>query len=118
MNNPTISFINSMYDKKIYDLKLQVRSEVSKYISSPKNESFYTQINDIYNKQVELINIERKGCISILCEHMYIQEFNNFMSIGAHMYQLKKSDKKNYEFIVDKAFATDSSLSMYKFKYA
>jgi len=121
MNDPSvnyINFINIMYDKKISDLKHNIRSEVVKHISSPTYDMFYKHINEIYLKQVELINIERRSCINILNEQMYIQDFRTFMSIGHYMSQIKSIDKKKYEFIVDKAFCIDTPLSMFKFKYA
>jgi hypothetical protein len=34
------------------------------------------------------------------------------------MSQIKIYDKKKYDYIVDKAFAIDTPLSMFKFKYA
>ena len=118
MNDSTIDFINAMYNQKISNLKLQIRSELAKYIASPTYDLFYKYISDLYVEQVDLINIERRSCINILSEHLYTQDFNIFMNIGKQMYEIKHLNKKSYDHIVDKAFAIDSPLSLYKFKYA
>jgi hypothetical protein len=118
MNDPTIDFINVMYDQRIENLKLQVRSEIAKHILSPTYNTFYNHIRNLYAEQVELINIERRNCINILSEQLYAQDFNSFMNIGNQMSQINIYDKKNYEYIVDKAFAIDTPLSIFKFKYA
>jgi hypothetical protein len=118
MNDPTIDFINVMYDQRIENLKLQIRSEVAKYISSPTYNLFYKQMSELYIKQVESINIERRSCINIVSEQLYTQDFNSFMYIGEQMYEIKHLDKYNYDYIVDKAFCIDTPLSIFKFKYA
>ena len=118
MNDPSINLVNAMYDQKIEDLRFQIRSEVAKHISSPTYDVFYKHINEIYIKQVEAINIERRSCINILSEHLYTQDFNIFMNIGQQMYEIKHLNKKSYDHIVDKAFAVNTPLSLYKFKYA
>jgi hypothetical protein len=118
MNDPSINLVNAMYDQKIEDLRFQIRSEVAKHISSPTYDVFYKHINEIYIKQVEAINIERRNCINILSEHLYTQDFNSFMNIGNQMSQIKMYDKKKYDFLVDQAFAVNTPLSLFKFKYA
>ena len=118
MNDPTIDFINVMYNQRIENLKIQIRSEVAKYISSPTYDLFYKQMSELYIKQVESINIERRSCINILSEHLYTQDFNSFMNIGQQMSQIKMYDKKKYDFLVDHAFSVNTSLSLFKFKYA
>ena len=118
MNDPTIDFINTMYNQKIENLKRHIRSEVAKHISSPSYDSFYKHISDLYAEQVRLINIERRNCINILSEYLYTQDFVSFIDIGNQMSQIKIYDKKKYDYIVDKAFAIDTPLSMFKFKYA
>ena len=118
MNDPTIDFINSMYNQKISNLKLQIRSELAKYIASPTYDLFYKYISDLYVEQVDLINVERRNCINVVSEHLYTQDFSSFMNIGNQMSQIKMYDKKKYEFLVDQAFCVDTPLSIFKFKYA
>ena len=118
MNDPTITLVNAMYDQRIENLRNQIRSEIAKYISSPSYDLFYKQMNELYIKQAEAINLERRSCINILSEQLYTQDFNSFMNIGNQMSQIKMYDKRKYDFLVDQAFAVNTSLSLFKFKYA
>lgn len=118
MSDPVINLINAIYDKKISDLNLQVQSEITKHSNSITFNSFFLDINTLYLKQVELINVERRIHIANWDNHLYTQDFKNFMEIGKQMNEIKIRDKKSHEHLVDRAFAINTPLSLYKFKYA
>lgn len=118
MNNSIISLINIMYDKKISDLNLKIQDEIDRNIFNPNISDLTYEINLFYLKQVELINLERRNYFNIMKEYLNIQELDKFNSIGTQMSHIKSLNKKHYEYIVDKAFCMDTSLSLYKFKYA
>lgn len=118
MNDPMIDFINSMYDQKITELNAQIQSEIDKHAYQPTFNIAFQELNILYVKKAEFINSERHKFISIWNSHMHNQDMINFMSIGHQMNEIKKMNRKSYDHIVDKAFAVDSPLSLYKFKYA
>jgi hypothetical protein len=118
MSDPVVNLINAIYDRKLSDLNLQIQNEISKQLGSPTFNIFFQEINVLYLKQVDLINIERNLHINNWGNHIYTQDFKQFLDIGKQMSEMKNSSRKSYDYIVDKAFAIDTPLSLYKFKYA
>ncbi len=113
-----IDTVNYIYDQKILELRELFQFEIEKFNEKIISKEYFDYVFEIYHKKVNDINIERLSFIENFNKNLYIMEMNNFLSIGERMKELKYQNRKEYNYIVDKAFAINTPLSMFKFKYA
>jgi hypothetical protein len=119
MNNSVVAdAINYIYEQKISELRIHFQIDIEKFNNKLITKEYFDYVFEIYNKKINDINIERISFLEKFNQKIHIQEMNSFLSIGERMKDLKSQNKQYYNYIVDKAFAINTPLSMFKFKYA
>jgi hypothetical protein len=113
-----VDTINYIYDKKILELRELFQIEIQKFNEKIISKEHFDIIFEIYHKKINDINMERIIFIENFNKSIYTMEMNNFLLIGERMKELKYQNGKEYNYVVDKAFAINTPLSMFKFKYA
>ena len=119
MNNSVISeTINYIYEQKISELRIHFQIDIEKFNNKLITKEYFDYVFEIYHKKINDINLEKISFLENFNRKMYIQEMKDFLTIGEKMQEFKYQNKKYYDYIVDRAFAINTPLSMYKFKYA
>jgi hypothetical protein len=117
-NSVVIDTINYIYDQKILELRNNFQNDIEKFNKKLISKEYFDYVFEIYNKRINDINLEKVLFLENLNKKLYIQDINNFLIVGERMKDLKSNNKKYYNYIVDKAFAINTPLSMFNFKYA
>ena len=118
MNSIVADAINYIYDQKILELRNHIQIDIEKFNAKLISKEYFDYTFEIYRKKIMNINTERLIFLQNLNKTLQDQETINFLSTGERMRELRVHNRGYYNYVVDKAFALNTPLSTYKFKYA
>ena len=112
-----LPLFNVIHERKINEANLEYEINFGRCIAS-KNQSLLSKVHDDYMKKLKDIEDEYNRYNAAVQGLIMVQEFCDFLEIGKRMSMIKSYDKNHYNYIVDRAFACDTPVSLFKFKYA